>query len=81
MALVLVLPCELAPKLRKPTSIVWLNEWYQGPGSEHYDRCPSLGMFRSMGRCLKAIRLWLAYHDARDELLRERPERSTRPRG
>src|SRR4029077_4851423 len=29
--------CELAGSLKKPVCVVWLNEWYQGPGSEVYD--------------------------------------------
>lgn len=68
---------DLVPSLTKPTSIVWLNEWYQGPGSEEYDRCPSLAVFRSMGRCLKAIRLWLDYYDLRDTLLADKTEPQT----
>lgn len=60
--------CELAAKLDKPLCIVWLNEWYQGPGSEHYDRSRHLSMFRSMRRCLATLRSWIEYHDRRDAL-------------
>ena len=61
--------CELAAGLAKPLCVVWLNEWYQGPGSEVYDACPHLTQFRSMGRCLRAIRYWIDYHGRRDECL------------
>lgn len=67
--------CELAPTLSKPLCIMWLNEWYEGPGSEIYDSSRSLGMFRSMGRCFKAMKLWLNYHENRDRLLQSAKER------
>lgn len=68
---------KLAPTLIKPICIVWINEWYQGPGSEHYDACPDIAMFRSMGRCLKALRLWIDYYERRDGLLKTPRERIT----
>ena len=60
---------DLAANLRKPLTIVWLNEWYQGPGSEVYDISPNLSMFRSMGRCLFTVSQWLRYHNNRPQLL------------
>ncbi len=61
--------CELAGTLSKPVCIVWLNEWYQGPGSEAYDRSRNLSMFRSMRRCLRTLKVWLNYYDEREKLL------------
>lgn len=70
---------KLAPTLQKPMCIVWLNEWYQGPGSEHYDASPDIAVFRSMGRCLKALGLWLDHHARRESLLARQPGRVTAP--
>lgn len=69
--------CELAGTLSKPVCIVWLNEWYQGPGSEAYDRCRELAMFRSMRRCLRTLKAWLNYYDERERLLSPREPRIT----
>lgn len=66
---------EVAAGLDKPLCIVWLNEWYQGPGSEVYDGASELSMFRSMRRCLKTLRAWIDYHDRRAALLEVRPPR------
>jgi acyl-CoA synthetase (NDP forming) len=54
---------RLAEELSKPICLVWFNEWLEGPGSEIYDRSRKISMFRSMGRCMKAIRSWLDYYD------------------
>jgi len=61
--------CERASRLSTPICIVWLNEWYQGPGSEVYDASPHLMQFRSMGRCMRVLRNWLDYHTQRQERL------------
>ena len=61
----------LADELDKPICLVWLNEWLQGPGSEVYDASPRISMFRSMTRCMKALRLWLDWHERRPLLLAE----------
>ncbi len=53
---------RLAAELSKPICLVWFNEWLEGPGSEIYDRSRKISMFRSMGRCMKAIRSWLDYY-------------------
>jgi acyl-CoA synthetase (NDP forming) len=63
----------LATELSKPICLVWFNEWLEGPGSEIYDRSSKISMFRSMGRCMKAIRSWLDYYD--------RPGRNARGEG
>ena len=59
----------LADELDKPICLVWLNEWLQGPGSEVYDASPRISMFRSMTRCMKALRHWLDWHARRPRLL------------
>ncbi|NBS97580.1 MAG: hypothetical protein EBT08_15780, partial [Betaproteobacteria bacterium] len=61
----------LANELDKPICLVWLNEWLQGPGSEVYDASPRISMFRSMTRCMKALRHWLDWHARRPRLLAE----------
>jgi len=67
--------CEVAAGLDKPLCIVWLNEWYQGPGSEVYDRSRDLSMFRSMRRCLATLKSWMEYHERREALLTRRTSR------
>lgn len=62
--------CKLSPTFAKPMCLVWLNEWLEGPGSKIYDSCSHIASFRSMGRCLKAVKLWLDHYQRRDELLR-----------
>ncbi|MBI4190405.1 MAG: acetate--CoA ligase family protein [Betaproteobacteria bacterium] len=61
--------CKLAGALSKPVCIVWLNEWYQGPGSEVYDHSRELSIFRSIKRCLKTLKAWIDYHEQREKLL------------
>jgi acyl-CoA synthetase (NDP forming) len=69
--------CEFASTLSKPLCIVWLNEWYQGPGSEVYETSPNLSLFRSMRRCLATLKSWIDYHDRRDALLTRNTTRIT----
>ncbi len=68
--------CGVAATLQKPICIVWLNEWYQGPGSEVYERSHDLSLFRSMRRCLATLKSWLDYHARRDALLAQRVSRT-----
>ena len=67
--------CEVAAGLDKPLCIVWLNEWYQGPGSEVYDSSRELSMFRSMRRCMVTLKSWIDYHERREALLARRTPR------
>lgn len=62
---------ELADGLPKPMCLVWINEWLQGPGSEVYDASPRIAMFRSMGRCIRSLGLWIDHHARRERLLAE----------
>lgn len=61
--------CETARATNVPVCIVWLNEWYQGPGTEIYDSSTDLTIFRSLRRCLNAIKAWHHYHERRALLL------------
>jgi acyl-CoA synthetase (NDP forming) len=61
---------RLAAELSKPICLVWFNEWLEGPGSEIYDKSRKISMFRSMGRCMKAIRSWFDYYDKADRKAR-----------
>jgi len=71
--------CDLAKTLDKPVCIVWLNEWYQGPGSEHYDASQHLSVFRSMRRCFETLRAWFDYHERKDARLRGAAARVSDP--
>lgn len=70
---------EMAADLEKPLCIVWLNEWYQGPGSEIYDGASELSMFRSMRRCLTTLRSWIDYYERRETIVGRQIERLSSP--
>lgn len=62
----------MAREQAKPIALVWLAEWLQGPGSEHYEADEKIPVFRSMERCFAAIAAWHAQagrsHDAAPRL-------------
>ncbi|WP_236019984.1 acetate--CoA ligase family protein [Sabulicella rubraurantiaca] len=63
----------LAANLDKPLSLVWMNEWHEGPGTRIYDASERLAMFRSLDRCMQAYRRW--FDGARRRpILEARPE-------
>ena len=65
---------EAAARTDRPLAVVWMNEWYQGPGSELLDADPKVCMFRSADRCFATLRTWFDWHE-----LRSRPqEKGTR---
>jgi acetyltransferase len=47
---------EAAARTDRPLAVVWMNEWYQGPGSELLDADPKVCMFRSADRCFAALK-------------------------
>ena len=56
----------MAPRAQaagKPICIAWIPESLEGPGPVAVDTSPDLSLFRSMRRMMKAIALWLEYHD------------------
>ncbi len=56
---------EAAARTDRPLAVVWMNEWYQGPGSELLDADPGVCMFRSADRCFATLRAWFDWHDYR----------------
>src|SRR3954463_15960752 len=54
---------EAAARSDRPLAVVWMNEWYQGPGSELLDADPRVCMFRSAARCFATLRGWFDGHD------------------
>jgi acetyltransferase len=54
---------EAAARTDRPLAIVWMNEWFQGPGSEILDADPKISVFRSADRCFAALRAWLDWHN------------------
>lgn len=42
---------DAAARTDRPLAVVWMNEWYQGPGSQILDADPKVCMFRSADRC------------------------------
>lgn len=53
---------EAAARSDRPLAVVWMNEWYQGPGSEPLDADPRVCVFRSADRCFAALRAWFDWH-------------------
>jgi acetate---CoA ligase (ADP-forming) len=58
---------ETAARSDQPLAVVWMNEWYQGPGSELLDADPRVCMFRSADRCFATLREWFDWHERRAE--------------
>ncbi|MDB5609497.1 MAG: hypothetical protein JWP25_6397 [Bradyrhizobium sp.] len=56
---------DAAARTDRPLAVVWMNEWYQGPGSELLDADPRVCMFRSADRCFATLRAWLDWHERR----------------
>ncbi|SDH69302.1 MULTISPECIES: acetate--CoA ligase family protein [Bradyrhizobium] len=56
---------EAADRTDRPLAVVWMNEWYQGPGSELLDADPKVCMFRSADRCFATLRAWFDWHEHR----------------
>jgi acyl-CoA synthetase (NDP forming) len=56
---------EAAARTDRPLAVVWMNEWYQGPGSELLDGDPKVCMFRSADRCFATLRAWFDWHEQR----------------
>jgi acetate---CoA ligase (ADP-forming) len=46
----------------RPIAAVWLSSWLECPGSEVLDAEPTLPVFRSVDRCLRAVAHWLHWH-------------------
>jgi acyl-CoA synthetase (NDP forming) len=62
---------EAAARSDRPLAIVWMNEWYQGPGSELLDADPRVSMFRSADRCFATLRAWFDWHERRPKRVGE----------
>ena len=56
---------EAAARTDRPLAVVWMNEWYQGPGSELLDADSRVCMFRSADRCFATLRAWFDWHEYR----------------
>jgi acetyltransferase len=56
---------EAAARADRPLAVIWMNEWYQGPGSELLDADPKVCMFRSADRCFATLRAWFDWHETR----------------
>jgi len=65
---------EAAARTDRPLAVVWMNEWYQGPGSDLLDADPRVCMFRSADRCFSTLRAWFDWHESR----RRRPAEAKR---
>ena len=66
---------EAAARTDRPLAVVWMNEWYQGPGSELLDADRRVCMFRSADRCFSTLRAWFDWHEHR---ARRQPEAKRR---
>jgi acyl-CoA synthetase (NDP forming) len=67
---------EAAGRTDRPLAVVWMNEWYQGPGSDVLDADPRVCMFRSADRCFATLRAWFDWHEGRARRQTEAGRRS-----
>jgi acetyltransferase len=67
---------EAASRTDRPLAVVWMNEWYQGPGSELLDADPKVCMFRSADRCFATLKSWFDWHEHRTGHRTPAPRRS-----
>jgi acetate---CoA ligase (ADP-forming) len=67
---------EAASRTDRPLAVVWMNEWYQGPGSELLDADAKVCMFRSADRCFAALKAWFDWHEHRAGQSKPAPRRS-----
>jgi acetate---CoA ligase (ADP-forming) len=67
---------DAAARTDRPLAVVWMNEWYQGPGSELLDADPKVCMFRSADRCFATMRAWFDWHEGRGRAQGELRRRS-----
>jgi len=51
----------VAARTGKPICCVWLSQWLDGPGTAEVEASPGLVLFRSMARCMAALRAWHLY--------------------
>jgi acetyltransferase len=56
---------DAAARTDRPLAVIWMNEWYQGPGSELLDADPKVCMFRAADRCFATLRAWFDWHEQR----------------
>jgi acetate---CoA ligase (ADP-forming) len=68
---------EAAARTDRPLAVVWMNEWYQGPGSELLDADPKVCMFRSADRCFATLKAWFDWHEHRAGDRTPAPRRSS----
>jgi acetate---CoA ligase (ADP-forming) len=68
---------EAAARADRPLAVVWMNEWYQGPGSDLLDADPKVCMFRSADRCFATLRAWFDWHENRGRRQSEAKRRSS----
>ena len=70
---------ETAARTDRPLAVVWMNEWYQGPGSELLDADAKVCMFRSADRCFATLRAWFDWHERRKRQPMEAMRKSPGP--
>ncbi|GAA4546352.1 acetate--CoA ligase family protein [Pseudonocardia xishanensis] len=56
-----------ADRLDTPLAAVWLSSWAEGPGTEVLDAAPTLPLFRSATRCMRAVAAWQRWNRRLDE--------------
>jgi acetyltransferase len=67
---------QAAARTDRPLAVIWMNEWFQGPGSEILDADPKVCMFRSADRCFATLRAWFDWHETKADRLPHAARRS-----
>lgn len=56
---------EVGRETGKVVCCIWLSQWLDGPGARDVEQHDHLALFRSMDRCMEAIRAWHEFHRLR----------------
>lgn len=57
---------EVGRQVGKVVCSVWLSQWLDGPGAREVEQHDRLALFRSMDRCMVAIKGWQEFYRLRD---------------
>ena len=63
----------LIAQVGKPIIIAWIPEQLEGPGAVAADASPTVPIFRSMRRLMRAVQLWHQYWAGQDRTTPEAP--------
>lgn len=63
----------------KVVCCAWLSQWLDGPGAREVEQHPHLALFRSMDRCMLALKAWHEFHRLRQVRAAQDPQTPAEP--